>query len=64
MFRHVIKLMIHTVAMAGFIRGRTNSKSLWEKLAPSMAAASSRDTGISYTKFRRISTVKGITALI
>ena len=55
---------MHTVAMAGFISGRTTKKSLWEKLAPSMAAASSKDTGISDTKFLRISTVKGITALI
>ena len=55
---------MQTVAIAGRIKGRTTKNSRWRKFAPSMAAASYKDTGISVTKFRRIRTVKGITALM
>ena len=64
LFRQVIKLIMQTVAMAGLIRGRTILNSLWIKFAPSIAAASSRETGISEAKFFNIKTVKGITPLI
>ena len=55
---------MQTVAIAGFISGRTIVNSLCEKDAPSIAAASSREIGISPTKFLRIRTVNGITVLI
>ena len=56
--------MIQTVAIAGFISGKTTLNNLWTKLAPSMAAASSRETGISDAKFFKTNTVNGTTALI
>ena len=43
---------MQTVAIAGFISGRTIVNSLCEKDAPSIAAASSSEIGISPTKFR------------
>ena len=55
-------MIMQTVAIAGLIRGRTILNSLWIKFAPSIAAASSRETGISEAKFFSINTVKGITA--
>ena len=59
-----MKLMIHTVATAGLISGRTTMKNLCRKVAPSMAAASSRLMGISVTKFFSTRTVNGMTELI